>query len=87
MLQPRLPELCQESSALYNICLTFQLSLSTTHTSQFFEYLDTSLREFRFELASSTTLADGTLTAGLLLCSIGVSDLNSRFMTRFGLIG
>lgn len=73
MLQPRLPELCQESSALYNICLTFQLSLSATDTPQFFEYFDTSLREFRSELARSTTLSDGTLTAGLLLCSIGVS--------------
>ncbi|KAJ5389630.1 uncharacterized protein N7496_000698 [Penicillium cataractarum] len=72
MLQPRLPELCQESSALYNICLTFQLSLSATHTTQFFEYLDTSLREFRSELARSTTLSDGTLTAGLLMCSIGL---------------
>lgn len=77
MLQPRLPELCLESSALYNICLTFQLSLSATHTPQFYEYFDTSLREFRSELARSTTLADGTLTAGLLLCSIGVSGLIS----------
>ncbi|KAF3386863.1 hypothetical protein F1880_000799 [Penicillium rolfsii] len=72
MLQSRLPELCQESSALYNICLTIQLSLSATHTPQFYEYLDTSLRKFRSELARSTTLADGTLTAGLLLCSIGL---------------
>ncbi|OOQ84834.1 C6 finger domain protein [Penicillium brasilianum] len=72
MLQSRLPELCQESSALYNICLTFQLSLSATHTPQFFEYFDTSLREFRSELARSTTLSDGTLTAGLLMCSIGL---------------
>lgn len=72
MLQPRLPELCQESSALYPICLAFQLSLSATHTAPFFEYFDSALREFRSELARSTTLSDGTLTAGLLLCSIGV---------------
>lgn len=84
MLQPRLPELCQESSALYNICLTFQLSLSATHTPQFFEYLDTSLREFRSELARSTTLSDGTLTAGLLMCSIGVSDPRLPFHEPLG---
>ncbi|KAJ5375634.1 hypothetical protein N7517_007640 [Penicillium concentricum] len=75
MLQPRLPGLCEESNALYDICLTLQLSLSTIRTLQFFEYFDTSLQEFRSELARSTTLSDGTLTAGLLLCSIGVSDL------------
>ncbi|CAG8909646.1 unnamed protein product [Penicillium egyptiacum] len=74
MLQPRLPELCQESNALYNICLTFQLSLSTIRTPQLFEYFDTSLREFRYELARSTTLSDGTLAAGLLLCSIGLTQ-------------
>lgn len=86
MLRHRLPELCQDSSALYNICLTFQLSLPSTHTPQFFEYLDTSLREFRFELAHSTTLSDGILTAGLLLCGIVVSGLQFlRFMHRFGL--
>ncbi|KAJ5675539.1 hypothetical protein N7462_008436 [Penicillium macrosclerotiorum] len=72
MLQPRLPQLCQESSALYTICLTFQLSLSATHTPRFFEYFDSALREFRSELAHSTILSDGTLTAGLLLCSIGL---------------
>lgn len=72
MLQPRLPQLCQESSALYTICLAFQLSLSSTQSPQFLEYFDASLREFRCELAQSTILSDGTLTAGLLLCSIGV---------------
>ncbi|KAJ5090615.1 hypothetical protein N7532_009299 [Penicillium argentinense] len=72
MLQPRLPQLCQESSALYTICLAFQLSLVSTHSPRFFEYFDAALREFRSELARSTTLSDGTLTAGLLLCSIGL---------------
>ncbi|KAJ5734463.1 hypothetical protein N7493_003249 [Penicillium malachiteum] len=72
MLQPRLPQLCQESSALYTICLAFQLSLSSTHSPQFLEYFDAALREFRSELAQSTILSDGTLTAGLLLCSIGL---------------
>lgn len=74
MLQPRLPQLCQESSSLYTVCLAFQTSLSTTHTAVFFEYFDAALREFRSELLRSTTLSDGTLTAGLLLCSIGVRD-------------
>ncbi|KAJ5579855.1 uncharacterized protein N7459_005840 [Penicillium hispanicum] len=70
LLQLRPTELCQESSALYTICLAFQLSLSTTHSARFLEYFDTALRGFRSELARSTTLSDGTLTAGLLLCSI-----------------
>ncbi|OQE02407.1 hypothetical protein PENSOL_c002G00584 [Penicillium solitum] len=72
MLHPRLPQLCQESSALYSICIAFQLALSSTVTSQFCEYFDTALRTFREELACSTTLSDGTLTSGLLLCSIGL---------------
>lgn len=76
MLLPRLPQLCQESSALYSICIAFQLALSSTVTSQFCEYFDTALRTFRSELACSTTLSDGTLTSGLLLCSIGVCNLN-----------
>lgn len=74
MLQHRLPQLCEESNALYTICLAFQLSLSSTRSPLFLEYFDTSLRKFRSELACSTTLSDGTLTAGLLLCSIGVRD-------------
>ncbi|KAJ5145130.1 hypothetical protein N7448_002522 [Penicillium atrosanguineum] len=72
MLQPRLPQLCQESTALYPICIAFQLSLSASHTPLFFEYFDAALRKFRSELARSTTLSDGTLTAGLLLCSTGL---------------
>ncbi|KAJ5498088.1 hypothetical protein N7453_007139 [Penicillium expansum] len=72
MLHPRLPQLCQESSALYSICIVFQLALSSTVSSQFCEYFDTALRTFRSELACSTTLSDGTLTSGLLLCSIGL---------------
>lgn len=79
MLHPRLPQLCQESSALYSICIAFQLALSSTVTSQFCEYFDTALRTFREELACSTTLSDGTLTSGLLLCSIGVCNLNFLF--------
>ncbi|KAJ5170364.1 uncharacterized protein N7500_003147 [Penicillium coprophilum] len=72
MLHPRLPQLCQESGALSSICIAFQLALSSTDSSQFCEYFDTALRTFRSELACSTTLSDGTLTSGLLLCSIGL---------------
>ncbi|KAK9852402.1 hypothetical protein MYU51_008133 [Penicillium brevicompactum] len=72
MLHPRLPQLCQESNALYPICIAFQLALSSTVTPQFCEYFDTALRTFRSELACSTTLSDATLTSGLLLCSIGL---------------
>ncbi|KAJ5338230.1 hypothetical protein N7452_004958 [Penicillium brevicompactum] len=67
MLHPRLPQLCQESNALYPICIAFQLALSSTVTPQFCEYFDTALRTFRSELACSTTLSDATLTSGLLL--------------------
>ena len=80
MLQPRLPELCQESKALYTICLAFQLSLSSTQSPEFLEYFDAALMEFRSELAQSTILSDGTLTGGLLLCSIGVSDIPALFV-------
>ncbi|KAJ5503405.1 hypothetical protein N7463_006279 [Penicillium fimorum] len=72
LLHPRLPQLCRESSALYSICIAFQLALSSSVSSQFCEYFDTALRTFRSELACSTTLSDGTLTSGLLLCSIGL---------------
>ncbi|KAJ5860948.1 uncharacterized protein N7529_008258 [Penicillium soppii] len=72
MLHLRLPELCQQSRALYSICIAFQLALSSTVTPRFCEYFDTALRTFRSELACSTTLSDGTLTSGLLLCSIGL---------------
>ncbi|KAJ5096012.1 hypothetical protein NUU61_005368 [Penicillium alfredii] len=63
MLQERLPDLRQESHALYKICLAFQLSLASNLTPRFFEYLDTAMRTFRSELARSTSLADGMLTA------------------------
>ncbi|CAG8010956.1 unnamed protein product [Penicillium salamii] len=72
MLHPRLPELCQDSRALFPICIAFQLALSSIITPRFCEYFDTALRTFRSELACSKTLSDGTLTSGLLLCSIGL---------------
>ena len=71
-LLPRLPQLCQQSGALYSVCLAFQISLSEDSKDRFFEYFDAALSTFRAELAQSVDLADGTWTAGLLLCSIGV---------------
>ncbi|XHG09637.1 hypothetical protein AWENTII_012683 [Aspergillus wentii] len=72
VLPSHLPELCQKSEALYSICLAFQASLSKDIKSRFFEYFDAALSMFRIELANSVScLEDATLTAGLLLCSIG----------------
>ncbi|KAL4972622.1 hypothetical protein BDW66DRAFT_169411 [Aspergillus desertorum] len=73
LLKPRLPTLCQQSEALYRICVALQASLSREPTARFFEYLDIGLNKFRAELAKSEPhLEDGTLTAGLLLCTVGV---------------
>ncbi|OJJ68035.1 hypothetical protein ASPBRDRAFT_47547 [Aspergillus brasiliensis CBS 101740] len=72
-LKLRLPALCQQSEALYQICITLQVSLRSDLKSQFFEYFDAALNKFRSELAQSEAyLEDGTLTAGLLLCTIGI---------------
>ncbi|RAK95302.1 Zn(II)2Cys6 transcription factor [Aspergillus ibericus CBS 121593] len=74
-LKLRLPTLCQQSEALYRICVTLQVSLRSDMKSHFFEYFDAALNNFRSELAQSEAyLKDGTLTAGLLLCTIGVTQ-------------
>ncbi|CAG7917408.1 unnamed protein product [Penicillium olsonii] len=72
MLHPRLPQLFQDSPALFPICISFQLALTSTVIPRFCEYFDKALRTFRSELACSKTLSDATLTSGLLLCSIGL---------------
>lgn len=73
LLEPRLPILCQQSSSLYAICVALQASLMPTVRPHFYEYFDVALNLFRTELSSNVTyLEDGTFTAGLLLCSIGV---------------
>lgn len=73
LLKPRLPVLCQQSQALYQICIALQASLDQEPTARFLEYLDIGLNKFRTELSNSAHyLGDGTLTAGLLLCTIGV---------------
>lgn len=49
------------------------MTLTPEVRPRFFEYFDAALNRFRSELAMSlTSLEDGTLAAGLLLCSIGV---------------
>ncbi|KAJ0426054.1 hypothetical protein BJY00DRAFT_298216 [Aspergillus carlsbadensis] len=70
-----LPALCRQSEALYRICLAVQVSVSPCRSDKFFEYFDTALKQFRFELnrTGATQLADGTFTAGLLLCTIGMT--------------
>jgi hypothetical protein len=74
LFRTHLPRLCQQSEALYLICITLQASLTADLDARFFEYLDAGLNKFRNELARSETyLEDGTMTAGLLLCTIGVS--------------
>ncbi|OJJ07843.1 hypothetical protein ASPVEDRAFT_202920 [Aspergillus versicolor CBS 583.65] len=73
LLKPRLPVLCQQSKALYQICIALQASINQEPTARFLEYLDIGLNRFRAELSKSELyLEDGTLTAGLLLCTIGV---------------
>ncbi|KAL5355112.1 hypothetical protein BJX96DRAFT_2026 [Aspergillus floccosus] len=73
LLEPRLPGLCQKSKALYIICVTFQSSISRDMRPRFFEFFDAALNQFRVELSRSVArLEDETLTAGLILCSIGL---------------
>ncbi|CEL10188.1 hypothetical protein ASPCAL13312 [Aspergillus calidoustus] len=73
LLRLRLPTLRQQSDALYTICITLQISLKAELRTHFFEYFDAALTKFRCELRrNETCLQDGTLAAGLLLCTIGV---------------
>ncbi|KAL2867092.1 Zn(II)2Cys6 transcription factor [Aspergillus lucknowensis] len=73
LLRQQLPGLCQKSEALYRICLALQVLITPSRSDQFFEYFDTALKRFRLELdQNAAELADGTFTAGLLLCTIGV---------------
>ncbi|KAJ0415429.1 C6 finger domain protein [Aspergillus carlsbadensis] len=73
LLGSRLPTLSQQSGALYTICITLQISLKPALEMHFFEYFDAALTKFRSELQQNEPyLEDGTLAAGLLLCTIGV---------------
>ncbi|KAL4864264.1 hypothetical protein BDV12DRAFT_205846 [Aspergillus spectabilis] len=73
LLRLRLPTLAQQSDALYFICITLQVSLTPVMKPHFFEYFDAALTKFRSELSRNNTyLKEGTMAAGLLLCTIGV---------------
>ncbi|KAA8649709.1 uncharacterized protein ATNIH1004_002383 [Aspergillus tanneri] len=69
-LRSTLPALCEQSKALYAVCLAHQVSLSSK--LQFLRSFDAAVNLFRSELRSATVLKDGTFTAGLLLCSTGM---------------
>ncbi|GAT29874.1 C6 finger domain protein [Aspergillus luchuensis] len=59
-LKVRLPGLCQQSEALYQICITLQVSIRPDLKSEFFEYFDAALNKFRSELdRSEAYLEDG----------------------------
>ncbi|KAJ1709863.1 C6 finger domain protein [Aspergillus flavus] len=88
LLEPRLPILCQQSSSLYAICVALQASLMPTVRPHFYEYFDVALNLFRTELSSNVTyLEDGTFTAGLLLCSIGLMHGMPWSMHLHGMFG
>ncbi|KAE8310308.1 C6 finger domain protein [Aspergillus transmontanensis] len=88
LLEPRLPILCQQSSSLYAICVALQASLMPTVRPHFYEYFDVALNLFRTELSSNVTyLEDGTFTAGLLLCSIGLMHAMPWSMHLHGMYG
>ncbi|KAB8230400.1 Zn(II)2Cys6 transcription factor [Aspergillus alliaceus] len=87
-LKLRLPTLCVQSSSLYAICVALQASMSPNLRSQFFEHFDVALNLFRAELSRNVTyLEDGTLTAGLLLCSIGLMHAMPWTMHLHGMYG
>ncbi|KAF7592550.1 hypothetical protein BBP40_012774, partial [Aspergillus hancockii] len=88
LLESKLPTLCQSSRSLYAICVALQASISPKLRCRFFEHYDVALNQFRAELSSSVTyLQDGTLTAGLLLCSIGLMHSMPWTMHLRGMYG
>ncbi|GAQ47080.1 Zn(II)2Cys6 transcription factor [Aspergillus tubingensis] len=61
------------STTIHDGEIPLKVSIRPDLKSQFFEYFDAALNKFRSELAQSEAyLEDGTLTAGLLLCTIGI---------------
>ena len=74
-LASNLPRLSEESEALHAVCVALQATISVAERSYVLESLHAALGKFRVELSRSTEcLHDATLTAGLLLCSIGVGQ-------------
>lgn len=75
-LASNLPRHSEESEALHAVCVALQATISVAERSYVLESLHSALGKFRVELSRSTEcLHDATLTAGLLLCSIGVRFL------------
>ncbi|KAE8364091.1 C6 finger domain protein [Aspergillus caelatus] len=88
LLESRLPILCQQSSSLYAICVALQASLKPNAKPHFYEHFDLALNLFRTELSSNVAyLEDGTFTAGLLLCSIGLMHAMPWTMHLHGMYG
>jgi len=82
-LASNLPHLSQDSEALHAVCVALQATISVGERSYVLESLDKALGKFRVELSRSTDcLHDATLTAGLLLCSIGVSIHHAAHYTH-----
>lgn len=71
-----IPQLCQESAALYKICLALQCYMHPDLNAEFLDFYNDGLTKFRSELSTSSTigLRESNLLSGLLLCSIGVSE-------------
>ncbi|GAA90917.1 C6 finger domain protein [Aspergillus luchuensis IFO 4308] len=61
------------STTMHDGEIPLKVSIRPDLKSEFFEYFDAALNKFRSELdRSEAYLEDGTLTAGLLLCTIGI---------------
>ncbi|KAJ5622320.1 hypothetical protein N7528_005552 [Penicillium herquei] len=74
-ISPHDPRFEDHESPEQNYTMDYGSEPSPTHSEKLLHdqaLFNESLREFRSELAQSTILSDGTLTAGLLLCSIGL---------------
>ena len=74
-LASAIPQLCQESPALYKICLALQCYTHPDLNADFLSFYNDGLVKFRLELSESSTigLGDSNLISGLLLCTIEVS--------------
>ncbi|EEA23640.1 C6 finger domain protein, putative [Talaromyces marneffei ATCC 18224] len=62
LLWNRLPMLCEQSDALYTICLAIQVSLTDQLKVRFFEYFDAALGKFRSALAQHVSIVCGTVS-------------------------
>jgi hypothetical protein len=74
-LASAVPRLCQESAALYKICLALQCYTHPDLNADFLDFYNDGLIKFRSELSVSSTagLRESNLLSGLLLCTIEVS--------------